>query len=201
MDDAKHETNMSDTFEESGELPPEVDRRQKQTEGILEMIRAGATNEEILNEYPTAMTRLTHIEQTRQTLLQAQHRNEWRNLDVTYLWGSSGSGKTRRIMEQYGYANVFRVTNYSHPFDGYQGEDIVAFEEFRSSLPVADMLNYLDGYPLHLPCRYADKVACYTKVYIVSNIPIEEQFKSAQYNEPETYNAFLRRIHNIEEMI
>ena len=104
-------------------------------------------------------------------------------------------------MEFHGYENVFRVTNYAHPFDNYKGESVIVFEEFRSSLPIADMLNYLDGYPLTLPCRYADKVACYTTVYIASNIPIEEQYVSTQHNESETYNAFLRRIHNIEEMI
>ena len=201
LDDAKHETNLPDTFEESGELPPEPNRRQKQAEAIYEMICDGATDAEILREYPTAMSRLTHIGQTRQTLLQEKYRKEWRELETTYLWGSSGVGKTRRIMEHYGYENVFRITNYAHPFDGYQGESVIVFEEFRSSLPIADMLNYLDGYPLSLPCRYADKVACFTTVFIVSNIPIEEQYISTQQNEPETYNAFRRRIHYIEEMI
>lgn len=200
-DDAKHETNLPDTFEESGELPPETDRRQKQAEAIVQLIRDGASNVEIIDEFPSAMTRLNHIEQTRQTILHEHHRREWRNLEVTYLWGSTGVGKTRRVMEYYGYENVYRVTNYTHPFDNYRGEDVIVFDEFRSSLPIVDMLVYLDGYPVSLPCRYADKIACFTKVYIISNIPIEEQFKATQYNEMETYQAFLRRIHNNEEMI
>ena len=77
-------------------------------------------------------------------------------------------------MDKHGYKNVFRVTNYAHPFDGYRGERVLLFDEFRSSLPLADMLKYLDGYPLMLPCRYADKVACFTEVYIISNIPLEQ---------------------------
>ena len=121
-------------------------------------------------------------------------------IDVTYLWGDTGVGKTRRVMEYYGYENVYRVTNYTHPFDGYHGEDVILFDEFRSSLPIADMLVYLDGYPVNLPCRYADKCACFTKVYIISNIPIEEQYKATQYNEVETYKAFLRRIHDIQDV-
>ena len=80
-------------------------------------------------------------------------------------------------MDRYGDGNVYRVTNYKHPFDGYKGEPVILFDEFRSSLPLPDMLNYLDVYPLMLPSRYADRVACYTRVFIVSNIPLEEQYQ------------------------
>ena len=89
---------------------------------------------------------------------------------------------------------MFRVTNYQHPFDGYACEDVILFEEFRSSLPIADMLKYLDGYPLKLPCRFNDKEACYTKVFVVTNIPMEKQYPNIQLEEPETWAAFLRRF-------
>ena len=103
-------------------------------------------------------------------------------------------------MEQYGYSNVYRVTDYAHPFDGYKGQDIVVFEEFRSSLAISDMLNYLDGYPVDLPCRYANKVACYTKVFIISNISFEQQYPNVQVDNPETWAAFRRRIKNVQHL-
>ncbi len=201
LNDAKHETNLPDTFEESGELPPENDRRKNQAEAIMDMVVNGASNAEILHEFPTAMTRLNHIEQTRQTLLEEEYKNKWRSLTVTYMFGATGTGKTRSVMETYGYENVFRVTDYVHPFDDYRGQNVIVFEEFRSSIPIEKMLILLDGYPTTLPCRYSNKVACYETVFILSNIPIEQQYKSTQYNEPETYNAFLRRIHFVEEML
>ena len=34
---------------------------------------------------------------------------------------------------------------------------------------IGDMLNYLDGYPISLPARYANRVACYEEVYITAN--------------------------------
>ena len=74
------------------------------------------------------------------------------------------------------------------------------FEEFRSNLLVGDMLNYLDGYPVELPCRYANKVACYTNVYIISNIPLEQQYPNVQTDSPETWAAFRRRIHHVQHM-
>lgn len=194
LNDAKHETNLPDTFEESGELPPESGKRQKQSERILELVESGASNAEILRECPTALNHLRNIDAARQTLLEERFRNEYRNLTVTYLWGKTGVGKTRSVMEKYGYENVYRVTNYAHPFDSYHGENVILFDEFRSDLPTKDMLKYLDSYPIMLPCRYGDKVACFTIVYIVSNIPIEQQYPNVQHDEPETWRAFLRRF-------
>ena len=200
LDDAKHETNLPDTFEEWGELPPDRTAKESQSEQIMQMVRAGKSNAEILNEIPTAYSKLNYIEQARQTLLYDENKNKWRQLDVTYLWGDTGAGKTRSVMEKYGYSNVYQITNYEHPFDGYQGQDVVIFEEFRSSLKIDDMLKYLDGYPLMLPCRYADKVACYTKVFIISNYKLEQQYPNVQQDNPRTWSAFCRRIHRVEYM-
>lgn len=194
LDDAKHETNLPETFEESGALPIERDKRESISSEILSLIQSGSSNAEILVQYPSAMNRLQHIEATRQTLLEECYSNQWRDLEVTYLWGKTGVGKTRSIMEKYGYSRVYRVTNYDHPFDDYKGQDVILFEEFRSSLPIQDMLKYLDGYPLMLPCRYSNKAACFTKVYLVSNIPLSAQYPNVQVSEPETYRAFCRRI-------
>ena len=44
----------------------------------------------------------------------------------------------------------------------------MCFDEFRSSLLIGDMLDYLDCYPLALPARYANRQACYETVYIIS---------------------------------
>lgn len=198
---AKHGTNLPDTFEESGELPEEPQRRQKDSEAILAMISDGASNAEILREFPTAMNRLQRIEEARQTLLEEQYRTTFRTLHVTYIWGKTGVGKTRSVMERHGYENVYRVTNYAHPFDSYAGQDVILFDEFRSSLPVSDMLKYLDGYPVKLPCRYADKTACFTQIYVVSNIDFEAQYPNIQLEEPETWQAFRRRFHEIYELL
>ena len=118
-----------------------------------------------------------------------------------YIWGAPGVGKTRTVMEKHGYRNVYRVANYAHPFDGYKGQSVILFDEFRSSIPLTEMLSYLDGYPISLPCRYADKTACYTAVYIVSNIPLEKQYPNVQLLEPSSWQAFLRRIDCQYEML
>ncbi|MBE6951227.1 MAG: replication protein, partial [Ruminococcaceae bacterium] len=194
LDDAKHETNHPETFEEWGELPPDKGKSETQAERIMQMVKDGKSNAEILDELPTAYSKLNYIEQARQTLLDEKYKNEWRELSVTYIWGDTGAGKTRSIMELYGYANVYRVMDYAHPFDSYKGQDVILFDEFRSQLPLSAMLGYLDGYPVELPCRYANKVARFTKVFLVSNIPLEQQYPNVQQNEPGSWAAFRRRI-------
>lgn len=55
-------------------------------------------------------------------------------------------------------------------------------------------VNGVYGYPLELPCRYANKQACYTEAYIISNLPLEKQYVSEQHEKPEAWDALLRRI-------
>ena len=59
------------------------------------------------------------------------------------------------------------------------------------------MLNYCDIYPIQLPARYANKFACYETVYIISNWSLEDQYKEVQKDNPESWKAFLRRIHEV----
>jgi hypothetical protein len=201
QDDAKKETNLSDTFEESGDLPQDRAEKGKETTAIYEMVKQGASNFEILEAYPNAMNRLEKVDRARQTVLEDKYKNEFRKLDVTYVWGKTDVGKTRSVMEKYGYPNVYRVTNYVHPFDAYKGQDVILFDEYRSNLLISDMIIYLDGYPVILPCRYADKQACFTKVYIISNIPSEQQYPNIQVEQPATWAAFMRRINHNYEML
>lgn len=110
------------------------------------------------------------------------------------IFGPTGTGKTRSVKEGCGYSNCYAVSDYHHPFDGYRGQKVMLFDEFHSSLPLNSMLQYLDGYPLELPCRYANKQACYTEAYIISNLPLEKQYVSEQHEKPEAWDALLRRI-------
>ncbi len=166
---------------------------------IVDMIKNGATDMEIMNEYPSQyLLYAKSISALRQEILKETKGKEFRHLEVIYIYGSTGVGKTRYVMEKYGYENVYQVTSYgTGAFDGYMGEDVMLFDEFRSSIPITQMLTLLDGYPLQLPCRYNNKQALYTKVYIISNIPFEEQYKDTQYNEPKTFDAFKRRINAV----
>ena len=198
--DKKGETKIEGSFEEWGELPDEPGQGARtDIAQLYEMIADGMSNAEIMSQNPDLAIHISRMDKIRQDILEARYREEFRQLDVTYIFGPTGTGKTRGVMEKHGYSNVYRVTTYTYPFDRYSQEPVLLFDEFRSSLMVGDMLDYLDGYPLALPARYANRQACYTTVYLVSNIPPQDQYKNVQENEPATWKAFLRRIHHVIE--
>jgi hypothetical protein len=199
-DTAKSETNLLETHYEQGELPEEKAGRRSDLTELYQSIQEGMTNSEILENYPQHMVNLNHIDRTRRTILEEKYRTTWRNVIVTYIFGQTGIGKTRTIMETFGYENVYRITNYNHPFDGYNQQSILLLDEYNSQINIHNLLNYLDGYPLSLPCRYADKVACFDRVFIISNLPLQLQHQNIQQDTPNIWSALLRRINGIYEL-
>ena len=204
-DTEKAETSVEGTFEEWGDLPSEKEEKAPQMFRLVQNIRAGMTTTEIIDDCPSMAFHIREIDLLRQTLTAEKYAVENRKLEVTYLYGSTGAGKTWGIYEKHAPRSIYRVTNYRASrgisFDGYHGQDVLVFEEFHSQIPIEDMLNYLDIYPLALPARYNDKTACYTKVYITSNLPLEKQYRGEQWDRPETWRALLRRIHTVIEYL
>ena len=198
-DTDKAETNLINTFEEYGECPIEEQGKRNDLNELYSMIKDGMSNYDILEVNPNYMLQIDKIERCRQTVREEEFKRMFRKLTVEYWYGDTGQGKTRTVMEHYGYENVYRVTNYKYPFDGYRGQDVIIFEEFYNSFKIQEMLTYLDGYPLDLPCRYNNKVACYTKVYILSNVAFDEQYRDVFREHPKTFEAFRRRINCIKK--
>lgn len=197
----KKETNLPDTFEEYGEMPLDKSAKNETiSEQVLEMLEDGNSITDIIKRFPSYTTKINQLEKARQLVLEEKYR-DWRDVEVTYISGETATGKTRYVMDTYGYPNVYKITNYKNPFDNYNGQDVILFDEFRSSLPLADMLQYLDGYPCRLPARFADKAAVFTKAFIVSNIDLDKQYPNIQIEDKLSWNAFIRRINNVKKFI
>lgn len=196
----KEETNLRDTFEEFGVCPQEKQGARNDLSELYQMIKDGCSDYEILENNPNYMKRLDSIDRARQIVRFDEFRKKTRSeLYVEYRYGKSGTGKTRSIYDMYGFENVYRITDLKHPFDSYSGQDVIVFEEFYSSQwRLSEMLYYLDIYPVDLPSRYNNKVACFTKVFINSNVPLDSQYTSIQKENPDSWKAFLRRIHCVK---
>lgn len=193
--------NLTDTFEEFGELPQDHQGHRSDLDQLYHLVREGYTNAEIVDLMPSIAIRyLDKINRLRHDYLEDKYKGTRRlDLKVNYVCGATGTGKSRDILDDYGDSNVYRVTDYDHPFDSYKQEPVIVFEEFRSSLRLSDMLNYLDIYPLDLPARYSPKVACYITVYVVSNWSFENQYSELQ-KDPEqktSYSAWVRRFNGV----
>ena len=202
-DTPKAQTTVEGTFYEWGEIPTEAEEESPGMFEVLKCVQAGMSNVEIIRQKPSLAFRLKNIDEVRDALQAERFMQENRQIMVSYLWGDSGTGKTKSIFEKHDPRDICRITDYGGKngirFDSYHGQSVLVFEEFHSQIPIATMLNLLDVYPLQLPARYHDRTACYTTVYITSNIALEEQYQALQITEPETWNALMRRISRIVE--
>lgn len=195
---AKQEKRIEKTFEEYGTQPPDSKGRRSDMSELYQMVLDNMTNAEILAQNQDYILQIDKIDKVRTTVLAERFKDTVRlDLEVIYISGKTGTGKTRGVLEKNGYSNVYRVTDYLHPFDSYNGQPVIAFDEFRSSLKIKEMLLYCDIYPIELPSRYANKFACYNKVYIISNWILEKQYPEIQKEDKESWKAFLRRIHKV----
>ncbi len=197
--DVKHGTSIENSYEEWGESPSDNKGKLKHMEELYKMILDGWTNAEIIARNQDYILQIDKLDKLRTLILTEKYKGTRRlDLEVTYCYGVTGSGKTRGVLDEFGDSNVYRVTDYLHPFDSYNCQPVIVFDEFRSSLMIKDMLNYCDIYPLELPARFSNKYACYTKVVIISNWSLEMQYNEIQTHDKETWKAFLRRIHKVK---
>lgn len=196
-DTDKEETRVEGTFEEYGECP--VDRKGQRTDIIdqYQMIKDGYSNYDILEEYD-GNVQLERLYRMRAEYLNEKYKRKIREVKVIYCYGKTGTGKTYTAFKETLENNetLYKIDDYKNPFDMYDGEKIVLFDDWRDrEVSVTKMLRLLDIYPLKLECRYSPKIAQYEKVYITSNQPLESVYNNKYFDiDNETINAFRRRI-------
>lgn len=200
----KAETVLEGTFYEYGEVPSTENEKAPEMSRLLEWVNEGLTTAEIIKRNPKYAFRINEINNLRETLLSEKYMLENRDVEVIYIYGDTGTGKTSSVYQNHSPADICRITSYSANgvrFDAYHGHDVLVYEEFHSQVPLPEMLSYLDIYPIMLPARYNDRVACFSTVYILSNIPLTQQYMRERENDPDTWDAFLRRITKVYRQV
>lgn len=193
----KADTHVEGTFYEWGTLPTQKGKNPDMQE-LYELIKAGYSNAEILEINNDYILNIEKLDKVRTVYLTEKYKGERRlDLKVIYISGATDTGKTRGVLDEHGDSNVFRVSDYEHPFDSYSCQPVLAFDEFRSQLRISDMLGYCDIYPIELPARYSNHYLCADTIYIISNWRLEDQYQTIQRENPESWKAFLRRIHEV----
>ncbi len=193
---SKKDTRISGPYE-LGQFAEERARTDKQA--FLQLARSGANEKEISDLFPSLyLDNYKDIPSLFRRSLKEQYKNKSRDVEVTYIYGPPGTGKTKYIYDRFKSDEFYRVTLYNNSaFDDYMNEDVLVLDEFNSSFKITDLNHYLDRYYVPLPARYDNRFGVYTKVYIISNLPLSKQYVDEQDNKPDLYQAFLRRIHNV----
>ena len=125
---------------------------------------------------------------------QQRDSQEFRKVNVEVLWGTTGTGKTRKAVE----AGAFKWSP-SDPewFNGYQGEDVLLIDEFYGQIKPGRLLELLDGYSCRLPTKGGFVYAAWTKVFITSNTDPDSWYNDIP---PAVKAALQRRITTVTEM-
>ena len=188
------ETRISPTYYEYGEFIEDGERTD--LTDIMRDIENDISFYDLSKKHGNRFIRVMKwAKEYRQAYLENKYKRQFRKMQVNYIYGSAGCGKTSYVISKHGYDDVYRTTNYEFGWiDDYNGEKILFLDEFRSSFKISEILDYLDWQPIRIHGRHFNRVACYDTVYIVSNIPLTEQYTKIQQSEPTTWAAFLRRI-------
>jgi hypothetical protein len=144
---------------------------------ILEAVRAGdRTTRELIEEMPGAYGRNMRLIQKYKEVLDEEKARTFRDLDVQVYVGDSGSGKTRKAIEE--NPLIFTVnSNDSFPFEGYDGQKEILIDDFYGGIKYAEILRILDGHRLRVNIKGGHRYALWTKVIITSNKEPHQWYK------------------------
>lgn len=176
-----------------------VEKGGKQDESeFLELVESGADDFVIMRLFPKLyLKHMNDLSTLRNKFLKEKNGDIERDIKTIYIWGDTGVGKSYAVHQKWKQKDLYVLSDYHRdPWYSYTGQQTILMEEYRSDFRLKEMLQYLDRYSLELPARYNNKVACYDKVFIVSNIPLIEQYKYTA-DDYESKKAFYRRVHNV----
>ena len=167
--------------------------RRKDVEVVREaVLEKGLSADEVFLQVPESNRMTAMVEKLVAARDRSRHTKP-RQLEVIWLYGPPGTGKTSLAVEM-GGTNYYRVTDYQHPFDAYSGEEVLILDEFDGEMRLSTLLNVLDIWPMMLPARYADRVAAYSQVVLVSN---EAPWSFYPWETQSRRQALMRRVHQV----
>lgn len=184
-DYCKKEESRIDGYWESGTISKPGKR--SDLDAVKRAIDEGATEVEVADQFFGTWCR-NYRAFARYKRLKTESKEDCLK-EVSCFWGDAGTGKTRAVYEKEGYEI------YSKPdgpwFDGYEGQDVVLFDDYTGDLPSGQFLKLLDRYPMKVPVK-GDFVNWTPKrIYLTSNLSPEEWYPNAS---AATHAAIRRRI-------
>ena len=197
--DTKQAQVIPDSFEEYGEKPKTIKSKVNFYQDLYQMVNDGFTTREIIDSNPKYIPYIDKIEKIRQMIMMDQFKNKpIDHRTVIYVYGPSSVNKLDSVYTKHGYQSVYRISDMAHPFDSYTQEPVIVFDNFSSSITISDIIRYCSKYTTELPCRICNKPAYYNTIYILSNIPLEQQYPRLQRKDATSWNMFLKSINKVQ---
>lgn len=89
-------------------------------------------------------------------------------IQVIWIHGSSGKGKTRKVYDDNKDEDIFTPVSYKW-WEGYDGHKIVLIDDYRKDFcKYHELIKLLDIYPLRVETKGGSRQLQFTKIYITS---------------------------------
>jgi len=164
-------------------MPPKKGQgRRTDVEEVIQAVERGSTYTQIADEFPAQFLRmhkgLKELIMTKKGL-RAPPPNRRDKMEVLYIWGETGCGKTFFVEELVGDKGAWISDNQWGWFQPYEGEETVVFDEFEGKFPRNQMLQLLDGQRSTQAQKGSFVAVLATLVIFTSNFPPEHHYSGA----------------------
>lgn len=150
-------------------------------EDIVQAIRAGQSDAEIIAAYPSIWHRSAELRKIRYTLMSQKYRSEYRNLNCVYIEANLPPQEIHKLYPS--SADTYVVSDYTHPWDSYSAEKTVVLLNYIGQFSWYEIRRYLDGCYCTLSARFSDAVACYENILIISPLSFADMCSNGrEYN-------------------
>lgn len=155
---------------------------------ICEEMKNGKKITDIIEENPTVYCKYRNGLNDIAAHYSKQRVPAWRDVEVILLTGPTGCGKTREAMKEAKY----KIEGFNLEWwQDYNEESCIVIDEYNNDISITKLLNLLDGYKLRLNVKGSHTYAHWTKVYITTNLKVDELHSNAK---PAHRDALFRRI-------
>lgn len=150
-------------------------------------IVAGKPLQYILENHPGSAIRYRN--NIRAFLAEQVKPRSWKT-EVHILYGPTGTGKTRYVMDT--YPDVFIKQNDTKWWDGYDKHETVLLDEFYGWIPFHWLLRLLDRGPVKVEVKNGQVEFVPKRIFITSNARPDHWYKNDKL--AEHWPSFVRRI-------
>jgi hypothetical protein len=176
-----------------------VQGTQNLIETVFQRIHDGADLNDIIRDYPMMWARHHGAIKDCLTQFRLAEPQQWRNVKVYVYWGGTGTGKTSKVYQDYGYESVFRKPTKDIYCDGYRRKvhHVFLLDEFMGEtqhIKLDDLLVWCDGHPVWLPQKFSGVYKDWETVVITSNKEPSKWFAQNSKNAKENIKALFRRL-------